>query len=94
MADYTGFKACGMLTWLRYSWRSDSIGSILAARYAGYIPNVIPIAALIPNAIINEAEVMIVGIPAKYVTNVGMIEPRMMPITPPTSVSSKVSERN
>ena len=45
-----------------YSCRSDSMGSMLAARYAGYKPNVIPTIALIPKANTNEVPVIIVGI--------------------------------
>ena len=37
-----------------HSWRRDSIWSMLAARYAGYRPNVKPTAAQIPKAGINE----------------------------------------
>ena len=45
-----------------YSCLSDSIGSILAARYAGYKPKAIPTSALMPNANTNELAVITVGI--------------------------------
>ena len=78
------------MSWI-YSCRSDSIGSILAARYAGYRPKVIPTVALIPKANTNELLVITVGIRPKWVTRNGIREPRMIPRIPPASVKSSTS---
>jgi hypothetical protein len=66
----------------------------LAARYAGYNPNIIPTPALIPKAKINEPVVITVRICPKWVTKKGIKEPKNIPKIPPDSVKINVSERN
>ena len=56
----------------RYSWRNASIGSIIAARRAGYIPNMTPVATEIPKARKIDHQLSTVSISDVAVTTNGM----------------------
>ena len=70
------------------------MGSMLAARQAGYPPNRTPIDPEMPNDKMSDPRVISVGIPVNSVTTHGIKAPNRIPTIPPVKVNIIVSVKN
>ena len=77
-----------------YSYRRDWIGSCIAAFLAGAIPKIKPTDAATPNDNKIELIVITVGIPARVLTNIANVTPRMTPMIPPVILIIMASNKN
>jgi len=77
-----------------HSCRRASTGCMFAARNAGYRPNTTPTKAEIEKASKGDQSVIIVFIPAAWLTMKGIVIPNSTPRMPPAAESKTVSTRN
>src|SRR5579875_2028799 len=77
-----------------YSYLRDSTGSIEAARLAGRVPKMTPMAAEVPSAMTMDQGLMGTMNDVKSRAEMGRERPRSVPTMPPASEMNTASMRN
>ncbi len=79
---------------MHYSYRNDCITSCSAARFAGKNPNAMPMVMEIANETSTDINVIMVIMPAVFSMTILIMNPKIIPMIPPTTLMVVASARN